>query len=192
MSAAVITAHQCCVCGQWRGDRHLEPVSITDVPESLYVCDSCLTDHVGPGKFERVSRDDLPFALAMQASGPEDYADHFITDEYQGAAYVIGDRIWLEDERGFVEVRSFPSVDAAMRELNGWEDDGFGASEWDAWINCGTLGYEVSFQSKYLGTYETLRRAKARVSVEMRRTGYFPNVFFAGEHGPSIRRIEVW
>jgi hypothetical protein len=186
----VIAAHKCSVCEQWKGERNLEQVEDLD----LFVCESCLEDHENrPGKFEGVAYDDLPFALAMYAQGPENYADHFITDEYQGAAFVIGKRIWLEDERGFVDVREFASHEAAMKELDSWEDYGFGASEQDAWINCSSYsGYEVMFESKHVGNFKTLRRAKAAVSIAMRKAGYFPNVYLTGEHGPSIRRIEVW
>jgi hypothetical protein len=67
-----------------------------------------------------------------------------------------------------------------------------GADESDAYINYGRQGLEVSFDGKYIGRYETLRRAQAKVSLLMREHGYFPNVWLTGEHGPTIRRIDVW
>jgi hypothetical protein len=66
-----------------------------------------------------------------------------------------------------------------------------GADEYDAYISWSRRGYEVSFEGKHVGTFETERRARAAVSVEMRRSGYFPNVYVVSDHG-NLHRIEVW
>jgi hypothetical protein len=76
--------------------------------------------------------------------------------------------------------------------MDEFEDDGFGAQEDDGWISCDRGGYFASLGGKRLGTFERLSRAKAAISLEMRRSGYYPNVFLSGEHGPTVRRIDVW
>jgi hypothetical protein len=161
--------------------------------ENYLVCDSCLDAHRGPGKFEGETQDDetLALALVLHALTLDGLTDAWLSDE-SGSVSRIGKYLLVEDGRGFVEVRTFADADAAQRELNGYEDDGLGASEDDAWISYSHGGIEVSFAGKYIGRFERLTRAQAAVSLEMRKSGYFPNVWLAGEHGPTVRRIDVW
>lgn len=161
--------------------------------QTFIVCDSCLENHRGPGKFEGEAGDDqsLALALVLHALAAEGWVDEALADE-SGSVSRIGRYLLVEDDRGFVEVRTFDSPEAAQRELDGYEDDGLGASEDDAWISSGTRGWEVSFAGKFIGTFKRESRARAAVSLEMRKSGYYPNVWLAGEHGPSVRRIDVW
>jgi len=141
---------------------------------------------------QNVPGDDMRLALTLEYLAGISGEDHMLTDDYYGYASQFDRYIMLVDERGSVEVREYRDSDAAGREMDSFEDGGFGASEHDAWISSEIRGYSVSFDSKYIGTYPTLRRAQAKVSLLMRETGYYPNVFLAGEHGPSVRRISVW
>ena len=165
-------------------------VPVTVEPETFYVCEACIEQHAGPGKFEG-NGDDLALALVLHALMLDSGEDHFLSDE-SGYMGQFGRFVLTVDDRGFVSAEEFASPEKAEARLNDAEDDGFGASEDDAWISLERGGYHVSFAAKSIGTFETERRARAAVSVEMRRTGYYPNVFLAGEHGPTVRRIDVW
>ena len=183
-----ITSHQCVQCDQFKASRHLDVVQIG--ADTYYVCETC-SDLSGPGKYQAVDESDWALCVVLEWLAGVSSMDHWLSDE-SGYAGVSDRYMLIEDDRGFVEVREFTSVDAAMREMNSFEDDGFGASDMDAYISCDRNGYGVSFDGKFVGTYGTERRARAKVSLLMRETGYYPNVYLTGEHGPTIRRIEVW
>jgi hypothetical protein len=185
----VVTSHQCVGCDQYKADRHLESVVIGD--ETLYACETCVDALEGPGKHEAVDESDRALCVVLEYLAGISMEDYMLTDDWQGYVGVFGKYLLLEDGRGFVEVRELADSDAAMREVNGFEDDGFGADESDAWISSERNGYSVSFDGKYIDTYPRLNRAMAKVSLLMRDSGYYPNVFLAGEHGPSVRRIDV-
>lgn len=162
-----------------------------EIDGSTYrVCDHCLLDADGPGKFEGC-RDDLPLALALYALRRDGAYDSELSDDSLSVArferYLL-----IEDSQGFVEVREFAGSTTAQAEMDGYEDDGLGASEDDAWLSYQNGGIAVSFAGKHVGTYERESRARAAVSLAMRKQGYYPNVWLAGEHGPGIRRIDVW
>jgi hypothetical protein len=150
------------------------------------ICETCTRNT--PGKFEgEPARTVVLWALTLNG-----FADAWLSDESYGYLGRVGKYLVQEDDQGFVTSMEFSSADAAQQKMNSYEDDGFGASEDDAWISLAHGWIDVSFAGEHLGRFETERRARAAVSVAMRKTGYFPNVWLTGEHGPSVRRIEVW
>jgi len=181
-----ITPRKCVACDAWRAESETEAVTLD--PDTLYVCDQCVEDAEGPGRFER-SADALTLALHSLSLDGEDF---FLTDDWQGYIGQFGRHVLTIDHDGFVESQSFTTPEKAYAWIAGVERDGFGANEDDAWISYEPRGLEVSFAGEHIGTFKTLRRARAAVSVEMRKQGYFPNVWLAGEHGPSVRMIDVW
>lgn len=158
--------------------------------DTYYVCEACLAAHAGPGKFQG-NGDNLALALVLHGLMLDSGEDWFLSDE-SGYMGQFGRFVLTIDSQGFVTAEEYDTYDKATERLNGAEDYGFGADEHDAWISLERGGYYVSFDGKTIGKYETERRARAAVSVEMRRTGYYPNVFLTGEHGPTVRRIDVW
>lgn len=183
------TAPHCAGCETlWAYDA-LEPVTIGE--DVFYACPGCMDELEGPGKHEGIGEDDYALVVVLEYLRGISMEDHWLADE-SGYVGVFERHLLVEDSQGFVDVRTFTDHQAAMREINSYEDDGMGASEDDAYIAYERNGLYVSFAGKTVGTYETLRRAMAAVSVEMRRQGYFPNVWLTGEHGPTIRRIDVW
>jgi hypothetical protein len=172
----------------------VEHVDVTVGADTFRVCDVCLADHDGPGKFEGPARDgdeQLALALVLQSIDMDGCADFFLSDE-SGYAAAIDRYILACDSSGFVDVREYRTPELALATLAEWENDGFGASEDDGWISCERGGYYAQLGGKDLGTFERLTRAKAAISLEMRRSGCYPNVFVADEHGPSVRRVDVW
>lgn len=185
----VVTSHKCVACDSFHADSRLEPVTVgSDV---FYACESCESCMDGPGKHEGVDESDRALCVVLEHLAGISWEDYWLSDDYQGYVGVFDRFMLVEDERGFVDVRTFADADSAMRECNSFEDRGFGADENDAYIGISNRGYEVSFDGKYVDTYPRLNRAMAKVSLLMRDSGYYPNVFLTGEHGPTIRRIDV-
>jgi hypothetical protein len=186
-----LTATPCKVC---ESRAYVEHVDVTIDADVFRVCDVCLADHDGPGKFEGPARDgdeQLALALVLQSLDLDGCADHFLSDE-SGYAAAIDRFILTIDSSGFVDVQEYVDSAVALDRMNDFEGDGFGAQGDDGWISCERGGYFASLGGKRLGTFERLTRAQAAISLEMRRSGYFPNVFLAGEHGHSVRRVDVW
>lgn len=180
---------RCIQCSWLKPEDLTESVTVGD--EIFYVCTICADNLSGPGKHEGVDESDRALCVVLESIAGDSGMDHWLTDDYQGYVGIVDRFMLIEDDRGFVDVRAFASPDAAMREINGYEDDGFGADQHDAWITDERGGYAVSFDGKYVDRFPRLNRAKAMVSLLMRDSGYYPNVFLSGEHGPSVRRIEV-
>jgi hypothetical protein len=156
----------------------------------FYVCEDCIPEP-GPGRYQGMSEDDYPLAVALEALASGSFEDHFLSSDCEYAGQ-FGQHILYTDSQGFVTVETFSDSDQARLEMDRLEDNGMGADEDDAYIGYSHGRLEVSFDGKHIGTFTRLGRAKACVSLEMRKSGYFPNVWLTGEHGPTIRRIEVW
>ena len=181
---------KCHVCDRLTAASNGEMVSVWE-QDDHFVCRFCISAADGPGRFEG-NGDSLGLALVLDALSGISAEDHFLTDESYGYVGQFGRHLLVQDDRGFIEARSFASPEAAEREMNGYEDTGFGASEDDGWISYEPNGIYASLSGERLGRFDTLRRAQAAISVAMRKQGYYPNVFVSGEHGPSVRRIDVW
>lgn len=182
--------NKCIVCEGSRPEWAYQAVTVGD--DSYTVCEGCANEYAGPGRGEGIDDDDRPLAAVLEHFAGLGMEDHMLADG-SGYAGQFSEHILIVDDRGFVDVRTFPNADAARREMDSFENDGMGASEDDAYIRYdGSRGLSVSFAGKFIGSYPTLRRAKACVSVLMRREGYYPNVWLTHEHGPTIRRISVW
>lgn len=188
--ASIVTV-QCVTCRKQR--RPLDCEAVTIGSDTSFVCHFCIDETASmPGRMEGIHESDLPLALVLDYLAGISMEDYFLSDEGWGYAGVFDRHILTIDCRGFYDVTSFQTHDLAMREVNAMEDDGMGASDEDAYISYGNHGIEVSLAGKHLGTFTTERRARAAVSVAMRKEGFYPNVWLTGEHGPTIRRIEVW
>ncbi len=183
-----MTNHGCVCCNWLKPNDCLEAVVVGS--ETFYACDVCTDNLEGPGKHQGVSEDDFALCIVLEHLAGISMEDHMLTDENYGYLGVFDRYMLLEDDRGFVEVRTFADADAAMREANSFEDDGFGADQFDAWITDEWNGYAVSFDGKYVDRFARLNRAKAMVALLMRDNGYFPNVWHATERG-SVRRIDI-
>src|SRR5262252_1381285 len=109
-----------CVACDSRAYGSYETVGIQG--QAYRVCDHCLLNADGPGKFE-ACRDELALALTLYALSLNGWTDYTLTDEYAGSISQIDRYLLVEDERGFIEVREFVNGDVALRELYGYENN---------------------------------------------------------------------
>jgi hypothetical protein len=188
MSVKAIIARRC-IDGTFLADAHVTAVEVEG--ETYYVSHAAIEDASGPGRWQGETGEQLALGLVLEHLDQDGGADWTLSDE-SGYCAQIDRHLLLQDSSGFMEVRSFATAALAEKEMSSYEDQGMGASEDDAYISYENNGIGVSFGGKHIGRFNTLRRAKACVSVEMRKSGYYPNVFLCGEHGPTIRRIDVW
>jgi hypothetical protein len=164
---------------------------VTVGADTFAVCEGCASAYESPGRGEGINEDDRALAAVLEHLAGISMEDHWLADE-SGYVGVFDRYLLVTDDRGFVDVRTYADHAAAMREIDSYEDNGLGADEHDAWISSEYAGYGVSFDGKYVGKYESLRRAQACVSVLMRKHGYFPNVWLDNGGSSGIRRITVW
>lgn len=182
-----ILPRKCIVGDHWVGSRH-----IVATVEEYRCCGGCVAEHEGPGKFQGFSDpNSLGIALILHAIDLDGGADDFMSQESWGYMARIGQYIYSTDTSGFVDFTDHNNPEDADKEFNRWYDQGWGASEDDAWIGDDRSGYGVAFDGKHIGVYPRLSRAKAKVSLLMRETGHYPNVWYEGERG-NVRRLEVW
>jgi hypothetical protein len=179
---------KCVICE--KSSQELYEVQVGD--DADQVCEACVEDADGPGRYEGFHGAELATLLVLERIDLDGGADEFLSDEGNGYLAAIGQYVYCVDSQGFHSYQEERDAAAAVKRLRDAEDDGFGASEDDAYVTFTTHGVEASLAGKSLGTFRTERRARAAVSVAMRKEGYFPNVFLQGEHGPSVRRIDVW
>jgi len=181
--------NKCVACEGSRLEWEYHRVTVGE--DVFTVCEGCSNAYAGPGRGEGVACEDRPLAAVLEYLAGISMEDHYLADE-SGYAGKFDRYILIVDDRGFVDVRTFPDSDAALREMNRYEDAGMGADEHDAWIGSEYSGYSVSFDGKHVGQYPSLRRAKAKVSLLMRETGFFPNVWLDNGGSSGIRRVDVW
>jgi hypothetical protein len=113
----VITSHRCVGCDSFQADSRLEPVSVGD--DTFRACEACCESLAGPGEHEAIDEDAYPLAVVLEYLRDVSGEDHFLADEWNGYVGVFGEHVLLEDGQGFVEVRSFSTHEAALREVDG-------------------------------------------------------------------------
>ena len=155
-----------------------------------YCCADCATE--GPGKFQaNGGRHDIGIAKILHAWSMESGEDDYMTSEGWGYCGQFGRFLLMEDTSGFVTFEEYRTTAEAQKEFDKYYSAGWGANEDDAYISEESRGYSVSFEGKHIGTFERMTRAKAAVSLAMRKSGYFPSVWVVNERG-SIDSISVW
>ena len=158
-------------------------------------CYACLEPVKRFGKFQAYSNDpdSLATALILYSWSMDSSSDDVMgnTDSY-GYFERFGNFITCHDSQGFFTYEEFSSVESAEKEWNRYSENGASADEYDAYIEFQwNSGYSVSFNAEHLGNFDTERRARAAVSVEMRKTGYYPSVWIVSDHG-NIHSTSVW
>lgn len=160
-----------------------------------YACAQCIEDHDAPGKFEALRHDRraLGVALILNAWSLDGAEDDRMYSEGWGSCERLGRFLLMTDSSGFVTIEEHDTDAKAEEEFTRYYVQGWGASEDDAYISDDRDGYAVSFEGRHLGTFERETRARAAISLEMRRTGYYPDVWHVNERG-SIDHIggRVW
>jgi hypothetical protein len=197
--------YRCAVCNTVYLNKGAEPI-MRSVPyvgklDDSYCCALCVEAHDSPGKFEanRGSRGDLAKALILYAWMLDSGEDDFMSSDGYGYCGRFGQYLLFEDERGSVSFWDEGTPEKAQKEFDRLHDDGMGAQEDDFYIQSGRNGYEVWQGHKEIHVwpsrnedYVTERRARAAISLEMRRTGCFPNVWNVGERGDVSPAKDIW
>lgn len=191
VDASVITPFKCYLCEQWKGDKHRSFTMEFADGESVDVCDSenCKPSHRHDGDVRTVVLEKMA-GLGME--------DDYMSSEGWGYCGRFGNYLLFQDTQGHWESSEYPSVEEAEERYQKLFDIGWGAWEDDAHIYCDRGIYYVTIEGKEIGRVHSgncphdnyLRRAKAMVSLEMRKTGYYPNVWLSDDR--SMHRIDVW
>lgn len=181
----------CAVC-------HVEQTASSmavDLEDIGAACIACAMAHDTPGKFEgNGDLEGIATALVLYAAAGESGEDDFMSSDGWGYCGQFGQYLLFEDTQGFVTYADYGTVERAQMRFSDFYDDGWGASEDDAWISEDRGRFYVTFDGKELDLWPnnhgeiSERRAVARVRLESMRTGYWPNLWIAGERGDVIRR----
>lgn len=157
-----------------------------------YACAECVHEHDGAGAFEGLHGSELGKLLILDAwSGDGSYEDDHMASDGWGYCARIGRYLYMHDTQGFRSFQEHATVALADAEFTRLYLDGWGACEDDAYITDDRDGYAVSFEGKYLGTFPRYNRARAAISLAMRKGGFFPSVWHCTERG-GITNVEVW
>lgn len=194
----------CSVCGQKRTGEKAAEIGADAC------CMICAEEHNHPGKFQ-----------AYGAVEPDIFRQHYaeqmgkclllyewmsegddhMSNEGWGYCARIDNYLVYEDTQGFVTFDEFGSSERAEEEFYKLYKLGWGASESDYYITWdrgkyraydGDSGKAIELWPDIHGEIGR-RRALAAVSLHMRRTGYWPDVWEEGERG-NITNVseEVW
>jgi hypothetical protein len=165
--------------------------------DNNYCCRDCALDHNGRGKFEAYSDsgDDpdlqpLGIALILYSLAMSGMADDSCGNEWEHLDR-IENFLLFSDSQGFVRFDEFDSAAKAETDFDSYYSDGLGANEDDAYVSFERGEWNASFAGKHLGSYPRESRAKAAISLEMRKSGYYPNVWYS-DQGGGISLISVW
>lgn len=183
----VIKGFKCVACDKWKGTRHI--ASTVEIEEYEYhLCDACSE--------ERSRKFDSDTALILYEIDLDGGAQEFMSNEGWGYCSLY-ERYLLLICQGFVHVESYESAEGARKAFDRYYDEGWGYSE-DDYVIVQDRGYTEVFEGhKSVFRIENedypdpLRRARAFISLRMRKDGYYPNVWLQHYNG-EVRRIDVW
>jgi hypothetical protein len=183
---------QCSICNVKRFDHQ-----IVMTLEDTTCCYFCVEEHDGPGKFQ-VYQDDserLATCLILYQWMLDGSEDDFMSSEGWGYCGQFDNYLLMQDSSGFVTFEEYDTGAKAQKRFDELYEDGWGASEDDAYIGQDRGKWVAVFDGKHLDLWSpqhkqydydegiTRRRALARIRLEMIRTGYYPNVWEEHERG---------
>lgn len=197
--------YQCSVCEQQRVS---EPAAKL---EDGVCCMTCAESHNGPGKFQKWSCSDpevfreqyaeeMGKALILYEWMGTSGEDDFMSNDGWGYCGRFGSILVMEDTSGFFDFEEFKDEEAAEKKFNEWYNEGWGAQEDDIYLVCerfqGWQAWESGKQIHVWSNHEgeiTRERVLAAISLHMRKTGCFPNIWEESSYG-TLRNIgsEVW
>ena len=167
-----------------------------------YCCKLCHDAHNGPGKFEACigsNRSELGKALILYSWSLDSSEDDYMSNDGWGYCGRFGQYLLFEDTRGAVSYWDEGTEEKADKEFQRLYRDGWGSSEDDAYISQERYGrWYVTMGGKEINVWEnklgevTARRCIAAVSLEMRKQGYYPNVWIVNERGDLQLAERVW
>lgn len=185
-----ITA-ECAVCNKW-----VKPRDTVAQLDNSYCCAACAHNADGFGRFERFRNqlEELGKCLILYAWSQDGMEDNFMSSEGYGYCSQLGNFLLFCDTSGFYSFEEFSTEAEADKEFDRLYSDGMGASEEDGYISDSRDGgYDVSFAGRYIGTFNREARARAAISLEMRKSGFYPDIWSINDHG-NITNIssQIW
>lgn len=183
---------QCAVCSRWFAPADV--FTVEDEPNGTvgHACQACAAENNGPGKFEANHDDEaVATALVLYAWSMDSGEDDQMSSEGYGYCGRFGRYLLFQDDRGFVTFEECKDVASAVRRFEELYKDGMGAQEDDAYIFFDRGAYHVQIEGKTLGKYERETRARAAVSLEARRSGFYPSLWMDLERG-GLRNVSYW
>jgi hypothetical protein len=185
--------------------------------EASACCMPCALDHNHPGKFSQYSTgNDEDFmkyyseamgtALILYEWSMNSGEDEFMSNEGWGYLARFGEYHLQIDSQGFVSYEKYKNEEQSIKEYEKLYRSGWGASEediyvvndyhrgWAAWQD----GKEIPCWARSGYEYDNhagidRQRVLAAVSLHMRKTGFFPDIWEESDHGTlTCISEEVW
>jgi len=197
-----IVAFKCSVCEKYKGNRHKEtemvildsptydPVTQTytypETSQSYFVCDTCSEEIAQSHALEG------DYAAILERFANESMEDDYMSTEWDGYIGRFGNWLYFSDSQGFKTAEEFKSVQDAEKRFDEIYADGMGYSDEDFTVSFDRGEYSVYQNHKRLFTHERESRCLAWISLEMRRTGFYPNVWREHERGGLSLVKNVW
>jgi hypothetical protein len=176
-------AFECVGCHSDVVDVPAGTLDFNDETPVVYLCGDCYDIAVTSSKFDSWEA----LALYSLDSGAEDDS---CASESWGFLARFGSWIFTEDTQGFVYAYDYGTIEKAEREFSSLYDQGYGADDNDAYIGFDHGYYHVVIDSKSIGKYDRESRALAAISLEARRTGFYPNAWVEANYG--LARRDYW
>jgi hypothetical protein len=176
-------------------------------------CMPCAVANNHPGKFQQYSCSDehdfinyqsesMGKALILYGWSMDDsYVDDRMGPDGWGSITRLHNYLLNESDSGFVDFDEYESVEKAQKVWDDLYSDGWGQSEYDIFLSFdrgkwhafdGDAGKEIEVWPNHEGEI-TRDRVLAAISLHMRKTGCFPDIWEVNDHG-NVTSIgsEVW
>lgn len=173
-------------------------------------CLPCAVANNHPGKFQKYSSmddeafinycaEDMGKALILYAWRMDGCEDEWMSPEGWGSISRFDNYLLNEDSQGFVDFDEYNTEEEAVKEYEKLYMDGWGQSDDDIYVGWDRNGYKAFQSGKEIDCWadahgeKDRRRVLAAVSLHMRKTGFYPDVWETSDHG-NVTCIskEIW
>lgn len=188
----------CLRCGKWLSVYVLHSDNDT-AAQTKGICQQCIDDAAGPGKFESYGSDheSLAIALTLYAMSCESSEDEFMHDGSGNYCARFENCLLIEDDRGFVTYEQYPDEEKAQKAYDAYFASGWGADEDDIYVDYDRhpttiweSGKKIPCPPNASGNISD-NRIDAAINLHMAKTGYYPNVWDNHQYGVTLRKIKM-
>jgi hypothetical protein len=163
------------------------------------ICQTCIDNACGPGKYESYGKNDehLAEALMLEAWSLRSMDDEYMASngDYCGR---FDNYLLIIDDRGFVTYERYDTTEEAQKTYDRYFASGWGADEDDIYVSYeGARGVEIYCEGKQIPCRPNANhrisenRIDAAINLHMAKWGYYPNVWNSDRGGYSLRKIKV-
>lgn len=172
---------KCDICESWYSPDDIAAM----LEDQSACCENCAREADSPGRYESChgDTDALGILLILENADMNGMSDETMASDGYGYCARIGRYLYQVDDRGFHSFEEYQDVVKASHEFMRLYLEGWGASEWDAYISDDRNGYAVSFDGKYIDTYPRYQRARAKIRLLAIETGCYPDAWHCSERG---------